>query len=258
MSDRPELLRRLEAQVSARPGDPVGHAELAAALVGRPEATAARAKARELIVGCLHLGLHEPALAAAEALHRAFGSVDDAVLFAEVSAARRHAGDLDRARRLVEAVVESEPDALPARLRAAAFALGAGEPLVARRWIEPVAHQTAETSALYVQTLLVSGDAGALAEARIGVERHPGSAELWEMFGAAALERGLADLAIDAFSEVLRLAAERPQAYYNLALAFARARSLPAALGVVDAGLEARPGNARLVELREALRRELL
>lgn len=250
------IIHRLAARVAARPGDPQSHAELAAALWeadAQAEAEAARAKARELIAGCLHLGLIDPATAAAEVLHQAFRRPDDAVLLADVTAARQGAG-LERARRLVEAVVSSAPDALPARMRAAAFALGAGEAATARRWIEPVAHATADTSALYVQTLLAQGDsATALAEVEAAIQRHPGAAVLWELCGAAALEKNRPDTAIEAFSEVLRLEPERPQAYYNLALAFVRAGSRMAALGVVDAGLEAKPNDSPLVVLRQAL-----
>jgi len=250
------IVQRLRAQVAARPGDPLSRAELAAALheAGAAEADGAWQKARELVKGCLQLGLIDPASAAAELLHRAFARPDDALLLAEVSAARQGSGDLERARRLVEAVVAAEPDALPARIRAAAFALGAGEAGAARRWIEPVAHESVETSALYVQTLLAQGDtSGALSEIMVAIERYPEAAVLWELLGAAALERNRPDTAIDAFAEVLRLAPERPQAHYNLALAFVRAGSRMAALGVIDAGLEVKPHDSPLMVLRQAL-----
>ncbi|MCC6621198.1 MAG: tetratricopeptide repeat protein [Deltaproteobacteria bacterium] len=255
--EAPHDIRRLQAQVAARPGDPLGHAELAAALFASGQAQAAgdaRARARDLITGCMHLGLHDVALQAATRLHEAFARVEDTVLLAEISAARKTPEDLARARRLVEAVVEADPGAVPARLRAAAFALGAGEPSEARRWIEPVAHLDAKTRALYIQTLMVEGwVAAAFEEARVAVLAHPGAAELWELLGANCLELGRPDAAIDAYSEVLRIAPERAHIYYNLALAFARTGSVAAALGVVDAGLEARPGDERLATLRAAL-----
>ncbi|MFO0751161.1 MAG: hypothetical protein U1F43_36635 [Myxococcota bacterium] len=228
----PGARARLEAQVAARPGDPVGHAELAAALRGQPEAEAARTKARELVVGCLHLGLHEPAVVAAEVLHRAFGGVDDAVLWAEAAAARRGAGDLERQEpgrgRGREPARRAAGAAPRGRVRARRRRAGGGAAL-----IEPVAHQTAETSALYVQTLFVAGDnaQAALVEARSGVEAHSGSAELWEM-PAAALERGLR---AGGDRRLLRGAAPRARAAAGLlqpgAGVFAQAGSLPAALG---------------------------
>lgn len=260
MAEHDEEAQRLAAQAAARPGDPVVRAKLAVALVRGEEAEAAALEAMSLIRRCLDLGIAEPAFEAADLLQSHFGSgevagvsrLEIALLVAD--ATLQKSGDVPRTRALLEAVVAAHPDAVGARLRAAALALGLGEAEAARRWIEPVASAEPQTRALYVQTLLALGAVDeAVAEATAGIEAAPEVSLLHQLLGIAELQRGHVEAAIDALSEGLRLSPEDPVTYYNLALAFEAAGSRAAALGVTDAGLELAPDDARLVALRSRL-----
>lgn len=260
MARRSEETERLAAQAAARPGDPVARARLAVALAPGEDAARAALEAMTLIRGCLDLGIAEPAAEAAELLQRGFGAseasgvsgLEIALLVADATLQR--SGDVARTRALLEAVVAAHPDAVGARLRAAALALGLGEAEAARRWIEPVASADAQTRALYVQTLLALGALDeAVAEALTGLEAAPEASLLHQLLGIAELQRGRTEAAIDALSEGLRLSPDDPVTYYNLALAFEASGSRAAALGVTDAGLELAPSDTRLRALRSRL-----
>jgi tetratricopeptide (TPR) repeat protein len=283
MDEASEEVRQLAALAAARPGDPVARAHLAAALEG-PQALRLAGEALTLARRCLELGIVEPAAEAAEVLAARFGaeaetSLELGLLVADCALQRR---DVERTRQLLEAVVAEHPDALGARLRIAALALGVGEAESARRWIEPVARANAQTCGLYVQALLALGRADEAAlEARAGIgggfadaspandvedgladapsagpepaEPATASSLLHQLLGIAELTRGRVEAAIAALSEGLRLAPEDPVAYYNLALAFEASGSRSAALGVADAGLELAPQDARLLALKARL-----
>jgi len=261
-----EDAQRLATQAAARPGDPVVRARLALALdaLASPEAGEALAQAMGLARTCLELGIVEPANEAAELLYRQFrgqpGTTgrEVALLMADATLQRNGGAGVDAARKLLEAVVAEHPDAVGARLRVAALALGLGEAEAARRWIEPVASASTQTRTLYVQTLVALGAADeAIAEAHAGLEAGIASTRdaslLYQLMGIAELSRGDADAAIEALSEGLRLAPDDAVAYYNLALAFEASGSRPAALGVCDAGLELAPADARLTALKARL-----
>lgn len=263
---RSEDMQRLAAQAAARPGDPVVRARLALALdaQGSAEAGEAVQQAMGLARTCLELGIVEPAAEAAELLYNQFRGrqgglgTDVALLMADATLQRSGGKDVDAARKLLEAVVAEHPDAVGARLRVAALALGLGEPEAARRWIEPVASATTQTRTLYVQTLVALGASDeAVAEARAGIDAGIESTRdaslMHQLMGIAELSRGDADAAIEALSEGLRLAPDDAVAYYNLALAFEASGSRLAALGVCDAGLELAPGDGRLSALRARL-----
>lgn len=274
----PEDIHRLKRDAAARPGDPVIWARLAIALHAlecaktegvlleqSPESdepymtsTEALAHAEELVRNCLSFGLLAPATDAADLLHTALGSESTAILLSEVTLRRNQVGDIARARALLEATVARRPDAREARIRAAALALGTGDLDAARLWIEPVASDDAVTRALYAQVLLASGDVEAAAhEALLGLEGEPESVDLHLLRGVAELSQAHNEEAIESFSEALRLAPERPEAYYNLGLAFVATGSRAAALGVVEAGLELAPGDERLLSLMARLKASL-
>jgi tetratricopeptide (TPR) repeat protein len=273
---RPEDILRLKREAAARPGDPVVWARFTVALHGLENAhdegvlvgplspdepdelmtsLDAIRHTDELVRNCLAFGLVGPATDAAELLHTAIGSEGTAILLAEVTLRRNQAGDIARARALLEATVASRPDAREARLRAAALALGTGDLEAARRWIEPVAADSAGTRALYAQVLLASGEVEAAAhEALLGLEGEPESVDLHLLRGVAELAQAHNEDAIESFSEALRLAPERSEAYYNLGLAFVATGSRAAALGVVEAGLELAPDDERLIALMTRLK----
>lgn len=267
-----EAVESLSAQAAARPGDPVVRARLAVARAALAEASGAGAdgateavidEALQLARTCLELGIGEPAYEAASILYERFAgarfasaelATEIALLMADAALQREGGQEIERARRLLEAAVAARPDALGARTRAAALALGLGELDAARRWIEPVARRTSDTWTLYVQLLLAEGAADEAAnEARLATERAPEVSVLHQLLGIAELTRGELDLAIEALSEGLRLAPEDPVAYYNLALAFEASGSRAAALGVTDAGLELAPADPRLRALKARL-----
>lgn len=268
MNDDPDKLR---AAAAARPGDPVVRARLAAVLAttGDGEADETARKAVQLARTCLEVGIAQPAHEAAALLYEVFRedplATEVAILLADATVARAGHDDVVEARRLLSAIVASHPDALGARLRAAALALGLGDASEARGWVEPVARASAQTRTLYVQALLALGAIDeAAAEARAGIEaiaatRTPTSADdaaqsvLQQLVGVAELTRGDVEAAIEAFAEGVRLGPEDPAAYYNLALAFEASGSAKAALGVCDAGLELAPNDARLVALKARL-----
>lgn len=272
----PEEIQRMKREATARPGDPVVWARFAVALHGlemarhegvlleplagpggeaMPTSAAALRHTDDLVRNCLAFGLVGPATDAAELLHTAIGSESTAILLAEVTLRRNQVGDIARARTLLEATVASRPDAREARLRAAALALGTGDLEAARRWIEPVASDGAMTRALYAQVLLASGEVEAAAhEALLGLEKQPESVDLHLLRGVAELAQAHNEEAIESFSEALRLAPERAEAYYNLGLAFVATGSRAAALGVVEAGLELSPEDERLVSLMHRLK----
>lgn len=274
----PEDIQRLKRDANTRPGDPVIWARLAIALHALAHANAegvlldpapptddlpmspeqALHHTEELIRNCLSFGLLAPATDAAELLHTALGSERTAILLAEATLRRNQVGDIARARALLEATVSRRPDAREARLRAAALALGTGDLDAARRWIEPIAAHDAVTRALYAQVLLASGDVEAAAhEALLGLEGEPESVDLHLLRGVAELSQAHNEEAIESFSEALRLAPERPEAYYNLGLAFVATGSRAAALGVVEAGLELAPNDERLLSLMARLKASL-
>ena len=259
-------LEKLRAAASSRPGDPVARARLAEALAGAgdPEAEESARKAAQLARTCLEVGIAAPAHEAATLLYGAFRddplATEVAILLADATVARAGEDDVAEARRMLEAIVERHPDALEARLRAAALALGLGDAGAARGWVEPVAAQTTQTRTLYVQALLALGALDeAAAEARAGVAALAASGDdraesvLHQLLGVAELTRGDVTAAIDAFAEGVRLGPEDPIAYYNLALAFEASGSAAAALGVCDAGLELAPTDARLLALKGRL-----
>jgi len=254
MMDEDEL-RRLAAQVEVRPGDPVARARLALALLPSPEGEALVRDALMRTRTCLELGLHEPAGEALallrQGVHGPEVALELALLEADVTLQK---ADVGRARALLEAVLAEHPDAVGARLRAAALALGLGEAEAARRLIEPVANAGVEPRALYVQALLALKLVDEAAqEAETGIEQAPEVSLMYQLLGIAELTRGRVESATLALSEGLRLAPEDPVAYYNLALAFEASGSHPAALGVTDAGLELAPTDARLLALRARL-----
>ncbi len=273
----PEDIHRLHHQALARPGDPVVWAQLVVALHAVEEAASegmqaapyrgtdelmsaedALAHTDELVRNCLTFGLIEPATSAAELLHTAIGSEATAILLAEVTLRRNQVGDIDRARKLLEATVMHRPDAREARVRAAALALGTGDLAAAHHWIEPIAADNAGTRALYAQILLAEGHVEAAAhEALLGLEGEPEAVDLHLLLGVAELAQAHNEAAIESFSEALRLAPERTEAYYNLGLAFVATGSRAAALGVVEAGLELAPDDERLQALLQRLRSSL-
>jgi len=264
-----EEAARLQALALARPGDPVVRARLAAALDpgGRgsagSEANEAFAQAMSLARTCLELGIVEPANEAAEILYLHFranprSGTDVALLMADATLQRDGGRDVAAARKLLETVIAEHPDAVGARLRASALALGLGEAEAARRWIEPVVSATTQTRTLYVQTLLTLGatdEAAAVARAGIeaGIESTRDASVMHQLLGIAELTRGDSDAAIDAMADGVRLAPDDAVAYYNLALAFEASGSRPAALGVCDAGLDLAPADARLLALKVRL-----
>lgn len=257
---RPEADPPDTATPADSPGAPVHADPLETPDPGDPgdafDAQATLTHTFELVRNCLGFGLIGPAEEAAELLHTAFGDEATAILLAEVTLRRNQVGDIDRARRLLEATVEHRPDAREARVRAAALALGTGDHDAARRWIEPVAADNAGTRALYAQILLAEGDVEAAAhEALLGLEGAPEAVDLHLLLGVAELAQSHNEAAIESFSEALRLAPERPEAYYNLGLAFVATGSRAAALGVVEAGLELAPDDERLQALHARLRR---
>jgi len=260
-----EDVQRLNAQALVRPGDPVVRARLALALdaAASTEAGDALQQAMGLTRTCLELGIVEPASEAAEILFKQFRGragigTEVALLMADATLQRDGGKDVDAARKLLEAVVAEHPDAVGARLRVAALALGLGEAEAARRWIEPVASSTTQTRTLFVQTLLALDAVDeAVSEARAGVEASGESTReasvLYQLMGIGELSRGDADAAIAAMSEGVRLAPDDAVAYYNLALAFEASGSRLAALGVCDAGLDLAPADARLGALKVRL-----
>ncbi|TNF31306.1 MAG: tetratricopeptide repeat protein, partial [Deltaproteobacteria bacterium] len=115
-----------------------------------------------------------------------------------------------------------------------------------------------EARAIYTQALLAAGRAAeALDFARESAVAHPEAAELHIGLGLALLAAERPGDAVDAFSEALRIDPGRPEAHYDLAVAFALDGSVPAALGVVDAALAARPDDRRMAALREQLLAQL-
>jgi tetratricopeptide (TPR) repeat protein len=249
-------IEQCRAAVRARPADPVARAQLAMALGDSAEGSRVTAQARDLIANSLRLGAIEIARDAAQRLFEGFGDAASAVLFAE---ALLHGGDSAAAATLLERIVREHPDTPAPRVRLAALALVDGAPETALSWVEPVATVDPDTRIVYVQTLLALGrhaDAQDFATLSVGV--HPETAELFQLLGAAHLARAAHDEAIAAFSEALRLNPDGPGVHYNLAIAFGLRGATPAALGVVDAGLERRANDPALVGLRDQLREQLL
>ena len=244
-------LRRLKERVASRPADPVARAELCAALAGTPEGPRCLSQARDLIQNSLRLGAWDLALQASEILWAALDDPDWAVLAAEAALLT---GDVDGGRGRLEALAAQFP-ALPApRTRLGALALAAGDAAAALRWIEPLATANTETRALYAHALLAAGrPAEAVEFASVSCAALPHEAELQLVVGLAHLADDHPGRAVTAFSEALRLDPTRQEVHYNLAVAFALEGSIPAAVGVVDAALAARPTDARLLALRADL-----
>lgn len=241
-----------------RPGDPISWAQYAIAAARHPDARAeaetALMRTHELIESCLNFGLLTPAKEAASLLFEALPHRDTALLLADLELAQADANAISRARELLEAFIEQHPDADAIRVRIAALALGASDPQGARTWIEPIADHSAETRALYIQTLAALGEWQLAAhEALLGLEVEPEATDLHLLLGVAELAQERHHAAISAFSEAIRLSPERPEAYLNLGLAFRDSGSLAAALGVVDAGLELMPEHTHLLALRAEL-----
>ncbi len=268
-----EDIARLEAQVQSRPGDPLVAARLAVAY-GKTGAFDRRddlvRKTRSRIEACVKLGLKDSALDAARHLYDETGDLESFATLVEVLIAL---SDLDEAGRLLDALGARQV-APELAMKLAFLALAANRPETGRRIIEPVAQTQPETHTIYVQTLLSCGDTDtALAEARAGLERWFSRdkrvtnnaavgksldtdrycVDLHILLGVAELSAGRIGAAVDALSEAMRLAPERPEIYYNLGLALIDAGSLPAALGVIDAGLELAPRDPRLLAARGRL-----
>ncbi|PKN58859.1 MAG: hypothetical protein CVU56_03680 [Deltaproteobacteria bacterium HGW-Deltaproteobacteria-14] len=248
-------LHGLRERAANRPGDPVARAELCAALYGTAEGERCLAQTTELIHTALRLGSNAVALQASEILWRTSGDPRWAVLAAEAALLD---GATDDGRGRLEAVVGQFPDDPAPRTRLSALALAAGDAATALRWIEPVATAHGEARAGYAHALLAAGRAAEAVDfARESCEALPGEAEIFLALGLALLATEQPGRAVGAFSEALRLDPRRPEAHYDLAVAFALDGSVPAAIGVVDAALIARPEDARLVALREQLLAQL-
>ena len=248
-------LDRLRERAANRPGDPVARAELCAALYGTADGERCLVQTRELIHTALRLGSNALALQASEILWTASGDPRWAVLAAEAALLD---GAVDDGRGRLEAVAGQFPDDPEPRTRLAALALAAGDPGTALRWIEPVATAHGEARAGYAHALLAAGrSAEAVDFARESCDALPAEAELHLVLGLALLAAEHPRRAVSAFSEALRLDPRRPEVHYDLAVAFALDGSVPAAIGVVDAALIARPEDARLLALREQLLAQL-
>jgi tetratricopeptide (TPR) repeat protein len=272
MSSHDEIAR-LETQVQSRPGDPAVAARLAVAYA-RTGAFDRRdelvRKTRSRIEACLRLGLKDAALEAAKYLYDESGDPESLATLVEVVISLP---DLEEAARLLDSLGEKQLP-LEISVKLALLALAANRPEIGRRLVEPVAATRPEAHAVYVQTLLSCGDAeSASSEARAALElwwghdrrprggaavgksleTDPSSVDLHLLLGVAELSAGRIGSAIDALSEAMRLAPERPESYYNLGLALIESGSHAAALGIIDAGLDLAPHDPRLLAARNRL-----
>ncbi len=242
---------KLRERIAARPADPLARVDLAIALVGSPERDAAVEAAVALIGNSLDLGAFDVARAAARRLAETFDAPDLAILEAD---AAMMAGDRDGGIQILRGLAARAPRHAPTRIRLAALAIAEGDGAAALTWVEPVAGDGEEAAAAYLQTLIALDRADeAVAFAADAAERYPASADVHLLQGLAALASDRPAAAIAAFSEALRLDPERPEVHYDLAVAFALDGAVPAALGVVDAGLARNPTHERLLDLKADL-----
>lgn len=221
------------------------------ALAASPEAEALCEEAVALARQGLRLGATEAAHAAAAELFEHFGGVELGVLLAE---AQVHGGDLPAARALLASLIAQHGGAAAPRVLLAALELAAGDAEAAVATCEPIADSGPDGARICAQALLGAGHCAEAREfAMEAVDRHPPDADLFLLLGTACLALDRPDEAIESFSEAIRLAPGRADAYHNLAVAFARSGAVPAALGVIDAGLLRRPADELLLGLRAQL-----
>jgi tetratricopeptide (TPR) repeat protein len=269
-----DALDRLEALAASRPGDPLPTARLAAASaqVGDfDKASEALRKTRTRLEACLRLGMPELARQVADLLRAEMTGLEPLLLRLEIALHLEARPDVDE---LVDALQKMTWPSLDARIQAATLTLASGRHREARALIEPRAHDQASAHILFVHTLIGCGEVDAAArEAREalalwcdaeiereglmrGAKARPSRetdrvrVDLQVLVGVAELQARRVDAAIAALSEALRLAPERPETYYNLGLALIEAGSPATAAGIIEAGLELAPQDARLAALQ--------
>ncbi len=251
MTDAIETLR---ARANARPGDPVCRARLALALPVGPERDAVVARTIALCDLSLELG----AISAVEEAVALMRSDEPSPWDILAARALIHRGKVDEAEVELSTIVERYPRNVDARTWLAVLSLGAADPQRARLVIEPVAAESPDAACCYLQALLAVDQATeALEFGKAQLQVTPDDARLHQLLGTAYISTGDAGAAIAAYSESLRLDPAQRAGHYNLATAFAIAGSMPAALGVVDAGLEQHPDDAQLVALAQKIRAQL-
>ncbi|WP_297529043.1 tetratricopeptide repeat protein [Thiohalobacter sp.] len=165
-------------------------------------------------------------------------------------------GDLDSASERYRQVLRREPGNRDAHMGLGAVALRQGDAATARtHYREVLRRDPSDTAALAALALLEGGEQRDIGRLRVQLQRHPDDARLHFALGSLHAQAGRWAEAQRAYFEAHRLAPERPEHAFNLAVALDRLGKPQAALGFYRQARELAMGRTVAFDLQALERR---
>lgn len=165
-------------------------------------------------------------------------------------------GDLDTAGERYRQVLRREPGNRDAHMGLGAVALRQGDAATARaHYREVLRRDPSDTAALAALALIEGGEAQDAGQLRMQLQRHPDDARLHFALGSLHAQAGRWAEAQRAYFEAHRLAPERPEHAFNLAVALDHLGKPQAALGFYRKARELAAGRTVAFDLRALDRR---